>query len=152
MPIRLGILLVEDNPADAAAIARELERTDFACVLTRVQSETDFRRELMLHPPDLILADGDRQIFDGFRALAITLDLAPSLPFIFVSASNDQRLVERMFAAGAAGYIFKRDLHDLKAVLEYVLAESAGPPAAEAASLTVPAARLAAARHDILVP
>lgn len=133
MHVQLSILLVEDHLADATLISRELERMDFTFTLTRVQSESDLERELTSNPPDLILADGDRQLLDGFRALEITLNIAPRLPFIFVSGSNDQRLVERMFNAGAAGYVFKRDLHDLKPVIESLLAEAMKPqsPAAE---------------------
>jgi DNA-binding response OmpR family regulator len=50
---------------------------------------------------------------DGFAALAIVRLAFPAVPFIFVSASNDQQMVCDMFEEGASDFVFKRDLGDL---------------------------------------
>jgi len=127
MKAKLRILLVEDNVADAELITHELEATDYAFSLTRVETETDFRHELEANHPDLVLADSNRPSFNSFRALAITRGADEHLPFIFISGSNDQGVVEHMYDEGATDYVFKRDIHDLKPAIEHALEETATP-------------------------
>jgi CheY-like chemotaxis protein len=116
---RVRVLLVEDAAADAAWIARELQASGLDFSLTRVQTESAFRHELELRPPDLVLSDHLLPAFSGFRALELVQQSHPGRPFIFVSGSNDPNLVARMFEAGATDYVFNHDRGDLvTAVLE----------------------------------
>jgi len=110
---KLRILLLEDNNADADLIAHELRVSGFDFQLERIQSEADLRREIETGKPDLILSDHGLPSFDGFKALEIVRDTNSELPFIFVSASNNQGMVSRMHEEGATDYVFKNDLHDL---------------------------------------
>jgi PleD family two-component response regulator len=113
MNINLRILLLEDSLADAKLIERELLRDGFAFSLSRVQTEAELRSELALAQPDLVLANHVLPKLDGFVALAIVRQFSAAVPFIFVSASNDQQLICDMFEEGASDYVFKRDLGDL---------------------------------------
>src|SRR5262245_46550891 len=101
MQNKLHILLLEDDLADAALIAHELEAGGFAFRLTRIQTEAELRRELGMGMPDLILSDHGLPDFDGFKALEIVRETSPELPFIFVSGSNDQGMVVHMHEQGA---------------------------------------------------
>ena len=118
---KLRILLVEDNVADSVLIAHQLEESGFVFSMTRVQTETDFRRELGTNLPDVILSDHGLPSFSGFAALEITRAQHPALPFIFVSGSNDQDMVVQMYDEGATDYVFKRDLGDLKGAVLHAL-------------------------------
>ena len=129
MQPKLRILLVEDDVVDAELVAHELEASGFSFSLTRVQTEADFRRELEKGLPDLILSDHGLPSFSGFKALEITREVSPELPFIFVSGSNDQGMVADMYVDGATDYVFKRDLGDLKAaVLRALNPQAEGQP------------------------
>lgn len=123
MKTRFRILLIEDAAADAELITRELKASGLVFALTRIETESEFRQELSLRPPHLILSDHGLPSFDGFHALAITRAERPDLPFIFVSGSNDPYMVALMYEAGATDYVFKHDLSDLRsAVLEVLKA------------------------------
>jgi len=113
MKINLRILLLEDSLADAKLIERELLRDGFSFTLSRVQTETELRSELALAQPDLVLSNHLLPKLDGLAALAIVRQSFSAMPFIFVSASNDQQMVCDMFEEGATDYVFKRDLKDL---------------------------------------
>lgn len=99
---------------DANLIAHELEASGLSFQLARIHTEAELRRELECKAPDLILSDHGLPAFDGFAALEIVREIRPDLPFIFVSGSNDQGMVARMYEQGATNYVFKRDLQDLR--------------------------------------
>lgn len=114
MKPKLRILLLEDNVADAELIAHQLKASGFSFRLARIQTEAEFRRELETATPDLILSDHGLPSFSGFKALEIVRENHPQLPFVFVSGSNDQGMVAKMYEEGATDYVFKRDIGDLK--------------------------------------
>lgn len=121
MKKKLRILLLEDDPAEAELIAQELADDGFGFSLTRVQTEADLFRELDDDPPDLVLSDHGRPTFDGIRALDITRQLQPRLPFIFISGSNNLGTIVEMYEHGASDYVFKHDLEYLPAALRGAL-------------------------------
>lgn len=101
------ILMVEDNPLDAELAIRELRRGGVECDVVRVDTEAALRERLSTAPPDVILADYNLPGFNGLDALRIARELAPELPFIFVSGSlGEERAVEAL-REGAADYIVK---------------------------------------------
>src|SRR5262249_9510752 len=63
------------------------------------------------------LSDHGLPSFSGFKALRIVRATHPNLPFIFVSGSNDQGMVTKMYDEGATDYVYKRDIGDLKSVV-----------------------------------
>ncbi len=56
MNANLRILLLEDSPADARLIERELCRDGFNFFMSRVRTESELRHELAAAPPDLVLS------------------------------------------------------------------------------------------------
>jgi CheY-like chemotaxis protein len=135
---KLDILLVEDNAADAELIAGQLEAVARELNVRRVQTELEFRDALQAGPPDLIISDHGLPSFSGFKALEIVRAEHPTLPFIFVSGSNDQGMVAQMFDAGATDYVFKNDLHDLSPAVREALRPAPAPSAMAAPALPPP--------------
>jgi signal transduction histidine kinase/AmiR/NasT family two-component response regulator len=59
--------------------------------------------------------------FDGMRALALARDLAPDVPFIFVSGTIGEEYAIRALKNGAADYVLKNNLLRLPAAVERAL-------------------------------
>lgn len=126
----LRILLLDDDASDADLIAHQLEASGFSFQLARIQTEAELRHELE-KSPDLVLSDHGLPAFDGFTALEIVREFRPELPFIFVSGSNDQGMVAKMYELGATDYVFKRDLEDLSLAVASALVPPPMPTEAD---------------------
>jgi len=70
----IRVLIVEDSPADAELIARELHRAHFDPHWQRVETEAEFLAELK-ELPDIILSDNSMPNFNALRALEVLLNL-----------------------------------------------------------------------------
>lgn len=140
MKLKHRILLLEDDPAEAELIAQELADDGFGFSLTRVQTEAEFFRELDNDPPDLVLSDHGRPAFNGFKALEMTRQLQPRLPFIFISGLNNLGTIVEMYEQGATDYVFKHDLEYLRAALRVALKlPAAASPVAASEPVPAPA-------------
>ena len=117
------VLLVEDSPLDAELVVRELRRGQLDCHVVRVDSEAALRERLSSARHDVILADYNLPGFTGLDALRIARELAPEIPFIFVSGSlGEERAVEAL-REGAVDYIVKDRPVRLAAAVERALRE-----------------------------
>lgn len=121
---QLQIVIIEDDPVDAARLKHELERCGLVFQSVCVTSRGDFMQALE-QKPDLVLSDHGLPSFDGFTALSILQEQCPRIPFIFVTGWYDQGLVVEIFDSGAAGYVCKNRLSDLGPVIRQALAEDA---------------------------
>jgi PAS domain S-box-containing protein len=119
---RLRVLLLEDNPADAELVARELRRGGLEPDLRLASGKREFIKALKSAPPDLILADYNVPGFSGLDALALARAAAPQAPFLFVSGSIREELAIESLSQGAADYIFKNNLQRLVPAVRRVLA------------------------------
>src|SRR5207245_1173646 len=118
------ILLLEDVPADAALIQRELTKAGLVFVSERVDTRAAFEEALRVFAPDLILSDHGLPGFDGAAALQLVKERFPTLPVILVTGSlNEEKAVEFM-KAGAADYILKDHLTRLPQAIRSALRES----------------------------
>lgn len=109
----IRILLLEDSLLDAYLVEHTLETAGLSFQLVQIETERELRRELETARPDLVISDHGFPSFDGFAALDIVRKKSPDLPFIFISGSNDQGMICRMFEKGATDYVFKKELPDL---------------------------------------
>jgi two-component system, cell cycle sensor histidine kinase and response regulator CckA len=106
MTVPLRVLILEDRPADAKLMLRELRRTGYDVDWQRVETEADYLSHL---DPDIdvILADGVVPGFDASHALQLLQDRGLNIPLIVITGSlSEERAVELM-RLGAADYLLK---------------------------------------------
>ena len=113
------ILLVEDDPADAALITRAFERTGVENAIRRVKDGEEALGYLTgagafadrkQHPvPAVILLDLNLPRFNGYQ-LMIWLRMQPELkriPAVVLTESRDSDSINRAYDAGANSYLVK---------------------------------------------
>lgn len=101
MPEPLQVLMIEDSEDDALFTSRELRRAGYEPDVERVATEEGLRAALSRRHWDLILCDFTLPGFGGAEALRIAKELAPELPFIFVSGTIGEEAVAEAMRSGA---------------------------------------------------
>jgi len=138
----LKILLVEDSAIDAEIAQHEIAKLGIAVECGRVSTEDALRRALLEFRPSVILSDHSMPAFDGLSALRVAREMAPEVPFIFLSGTmGEERAIEAL-KGGAIDYVLKANLARLGPAVDRAVREAADKQArlrAEAAR-----ARLAA--------
>src|SRR6266581_2251593 len=120
----LRILLAEDSEADAELVQSDLKRGGLDFQSRRVQTESDFRRELDEFRPHLVISDFSMPQFGGRKALAITREAQADIPFIFISGTIGENVAVDMMKAGADDYVMKNNLARLLPALKRELREA----------------------------
>jgi signal transduction histidine kinase len=120
----LRILVLEDDPTDAALIQELLEADNIACELRRAQTRTEFLDGLEDPSIDLILADYKLPSFDGLSALKLAQKVRPDLPFIFVSGTLGEEVAIEALKIGATDYVLKERLSRLAPSVKRALREA----------------------------
>jgi PAS domain S-box-containing protein len=106
MSRQLHVLIVEDNPADAELLVRELRRAQFDPQWQRVETEEDYLANL--RPDlDLILSDFEMPEFSGLRALELLNERGYKIPFIIVSGTIGEEMAVAAIKQGATDYLLK---------------------------------------------
>src|SRR5262245_29229315 len=123
MPARLRVLLVEDDEDDAALIARELRRGDFAPVVERVETDAAMRTALA-RPWDIVISDYALPRFSGLAALALLRASGADIPFIVVSGAIGEDVAVAAMKAGAHDYLMKGHLARLVPAIQRELREA----------------------------
>jgi len=122
-PIR--VLLIEDSDIDVEFNLAALKAAGFEVSWELAKSEEDLRRALRGSPPEVVLSDFSIPGFDGMRALHLVRELAPGVPFIFVSGTiGEERAIEAI-RQGATDYVLKDNMQRLGTVVRRALAEAA---------------------------
>jgi diguanylate cyclase (GGDEF)-like protein len=119
------ILVVEDVSTEAELTIRHIRKGGIACVWHRVETESELRDALRDFRPNIILSDFTLPQFDGLAALLIAREVAPDLPFIFVSGTiGEERAIEAL-RRGAMDYVLKGNLSRLAPAITRALDEAA---------------------------
>ncbi|MCA1799488.1 MAG: EAL domain-containing protein [Xanthomonadaceae bacterium] len=116
----LRVLLVEDSPADAELLVRELDRCLESFTWERVDTLAALNLAL-LEQPDFALVDIVMPSLDGTEALRAARLRWPDLPIIVVTGNLDDRLAARVLDAGASDYLLKDRLGRLGGAIERAL-------------------------------
>ena len=120
----LRILLVEDSAPDVALIKHMLRASGREITVTSVETREAFETELNCRPPHLILSDYALPTFDGSTALKIAKQLAPQVPFIFVTGTLGEEVAIDMLKLGATDYVLKNRLTRLAPAVSRALSET----------------------------
>ena len=109
----IRILRVEDSALDAELITAQLKRAGVPFTAERTWSHQGMLDALTTTPFDVILADHVLPGFDGDAALALASEIAPQIPFIFVSGTLTEELAVQALKRGARDYVVKSRLQRL---------------------------------------
>ena len=117
----LRILILEDVPADAELMKRELKNSGIAFTSNCVYKKDDFLKQLEGFSPDIILSDYSMPQFNGMEALELVKERFPSIPFIIVTGSINEATAVECMKAGADDYVLKEGLKHIGPAVEGVL-------------------------------
>ena len=120
----IRVLIAEDSDHDAELEVRELKRAGLRIAHQVVDSRAAFVRGLRAFGPDVIVSDFSMPGFDGMEALELSRELAPEIPFIFVSGTLGEEYAIRALKNGASDYVVKGNLTRLPPAVERALAEA----------------------------
>jgi two-component system, NarL family, sensor histidine kinase UhpB len=120
----IRVLILEDSIADAELVKYALRDGGLNFKLKRVDSRTQYLRELEDNPPDIILLDYALPDFDGFTALTMAQEKFPDIPFIFVTGTLGEEVVIEMLKSGATDYVLKTRLSRLVPAVQRALREA----------------------------
>jgi diguanylate cyclase (GGDEF)-like protein len=112
-PQEIRLLLVEDSETDAQLASLYLKKAGLHCVSRRVQSEAALRAAFSEFAPTIVLSDFSLPQFDGFEVLRVAQELAPDVPFIFVSGTIGDEVAIDALRRGAVDYVLKSNLKRL---------------------------------------
>ncbi len=121
---RTTILHLEDDPNDAELVAAALVRQQIDARVLRARTKPEFLAALKAGRFELILADFRLPGFDGMEALELAKQLAPGIPFIFVSSTMGEHLAVEGLKNGAVDFVLKSALFRLPAAVSRALAEA----------------------------
>ncbi len=107
---RIDVLLVDDHPAVREGLALLLA-PDGIDVVAEASTRAEALARVQERRPDLAIVDLSLDTEDGAALIA---DLrGHRVPALAYSMHKDARHVEGAFAAGALGYVTKKELHDV---------------------------------------
>ena len=116
------VLIVDDDPADAALVSKAIDMGRFPCVVERARDGVDAMEKLRptsgapQSNPHLVLLDINMPRKNGFQVLTeIRADPhLRHLPVVMLSTSAAERDVTSAYQSGAHGYVTKpMDVDDL---------------------------------------
>ena len=104
--VRIRVLILEDNVADAELMVRELRKAGLDPAWERVDTEQDFTAKLTPEL-DLILSDHVLPHFSSGAALQLVRSRSLDVPFIIVSGVIGEEIAVDALRSGAQDYILK---------------------------------------------
>lgn len=115
---KFKILLLEDNPADAELLTRELTRSAvFSFKIDLVDTRDAFIEKLESNEHDIVLSDHSLPNFSSLEAHVIVKNHNPNLPFILVTGSVSEHFAVDCIKAGVDDYVLKQSLTRLPSAI-----------------------------------
>jgi PAS domain S-box-containing protein len=112
------ILHIEDLPADAEIVKRELNKSDLNFSIKVVDSEADYITALEEFTPDVILCDHSLPSFNSLQALKIARLKNLQIPFLLLTATMSEDVAMSVIRIGADDYILKDRLNRLPVAIK----------------------------------
>jgi|RhiMethySRZTD1v2_1073278.scaffolds.fasta_scaffold15963_7 two-component system cell cycle sensor histidine kinase/response regulator CckA len=117
-PKRVRILVIEDSPADAELLIRELKSGGYEVAATRVETADAMRLALQTETWDVVISDYSLPRFSAPEALMVLRDTGRDLPFIIVSGTIGEEAAVESLRAGACDFLIKGRLARLIPAIE----------------------------------
>ena len=111
-PVRIRVLLLEDNAFDAELMVRELRKAGLDVQAERVETEQDFAARLT-PDLDLILSDNALPLFGSREALQLVRTRGLNVPFIVVSGAFREEIAADALRDGADDCLSKDRMAEL---------------------------------------
>jgi len=122
MESKLKILMLEDEPADAALIQKLLERSGMHFHATIVSDRKGFQNALEENGFDIVLADNALPQYSSMEALNALKEKNPFIGFILVTGTVSEEFAVNIMQMGADDYILKGNLTRLPAAIAKAIA------------------------------
>lgn len=106
----IHVLFIGDSEEDMRMLVRHLRQGGYVPTSERVNTADGLRAALHRGGFEMIISNFTMPRFSGLEALAITLQLAPDLPFLVVSGTVGEEVAVESIRAGAADYLMKQNL------------------------------------------
>ena len=121
MDKELKLLLLEDDPADAALIHKLLQRSGMNFTSKVVSNEKEFLKALDENIFDAVLSDNALPQYSSLRALQVIKKKNPFVAFILVTGTVSEEFAVNIIQQGADDYILKSNLTRLPAAISKVV-------------------------------
>ena len=118
------ILIVEHDSMDIEMVRNELRKGGIVFVSEAVQEEADYRAAVDRFLPDIILSDYSFPSFDGLAAFEIRQEIAPEIPFVFVSGALGEETSVDLIKRGVTDFVSKDKMYTLCLKVNRALAEA----------------------------
>jgi len=109
----VNILIVEHSQSDVDLILHELNKSDLSYIPLLAHTENEYIKALTYFDPHIVLSDYTFPSFDGERAFALKQQIAPEIPFIFVSGTIGEEKAVQLIRNGVSDYALKDTLYTL---------------------------------------
>jgi len=107
LPVKRGILVVDDHPFMRAGLAQLIERQPDLCVRGEAGNPAEAFQELGKGRPDLVLTDLTMPGRSGLEFIKDLRAATADLAILVISMHDEVVYAERALRAGARGYIMK---------------------------------------------
>ncbi|MFN2395015.1 MAG: response regulator [Bacteroidales bacterium] len=124
MTEKLKILIVEDLLTDYELAVFEIEKAGITVESIRVDTEEEFRRALQSFDPQIVISDYSMSSFDADKALKISLEHNPYLPFIILAGSINEETAVNCLKSGATDYVLKERIKRLPYAVKEAMARN----------------------------
>src|SRR5260221_842506 len=117
MDAEYKLLLLEDNPDDAALIGKLLERSGMKFSSILASDEKEFLKAIGENQFDAVLADNALPQYSSMEALDVIKEKNPDTAFILVTGTVSEEFAVNIIKQGADDYILKTNLTRLSAAI-----------------------------------
>ena len=120
----LNVLSIEDSIEDFELICDQLTKAGYTTNITRVDEESEFVSALHSTRYDIILSGFKIHGFDAFRALKLSSEICPDVPFICVSGFIGEESTMELIKSGAVDFVSKDRLRRLPLAIKRALKDA----------------------------
>lgn len=120
----MSVLILEDDDLDAELILHQLGEALPGIAMQRASTRQSYEARLRQGGITLVVSDFSLPDIDGWAAQRMAAELAPEVPFIFVSGIIGEEVGVKAMKEGATDYVLKERLERLGAAARRALLEA----------------------------